>query len=220
MIKFCENCGDEYVAAIKTRRFCSKKCAAQFRIKDENYISKLSISAANRPPVLHTEESKRKISNSLKGHKHSEQAKMNMKNSYKERDIWNKGKHLSEEHKRKISLNNKGGRCSWYEFTKKNGDVIKIQGSYELRFAKVLNEIDKDWIKPTIWNREHQFQWFDKEGKSHWYTPDFWSPKLNKYFETKGIWWGNNPEIKKKFVESLENVEIIYKEELEKLEKE
>ena len=77
-----------------------------------------------------------------------------------------------------------------------------------------LNNLDENWIKPSIWNREHQFQWWDKNGKSHWYTPDFWSPKLQKYFEIKGFWKKDDVE-KKEFVQTLKNVEIVYKEDLE-----
>lgn len=129
-----------------------------------------------------------------------------------------KNKKLSEEHKRKISLNNKGGTCKWYVIKRKNGVETKVQGTYELRFAKILENIDEDWIKPSIWNRGHQFRWIDKKGKSHWYTPDFWSPKLGKYFEIKGF-WPKKEEERKHFVEGLDNVEILYLKNLKELEK-
>lgn len=215
----CKNCNSEFNADKSIRKFCSRKCAAEFRVKNKEYIQKLSISAQNtkgkRP--LHSRETKEKISKTLQNHYVSEETKIKMRISDKGRKAWNKGKTLSEEHKRKLSLNNKGGRCSWYEITKSNGQKIKVQGSYELRFSKILDKIDENWIKPTIWNREHQFQWIDENGKSHWYTPDFWSPKLQKYFEVKGFW--KKDDIKKKeFIETLKNVEIIYKENLEKCE--
>lgn len=215
----CKNCNVEFNPDKSIRKFCSRKCAAEYRVKNKEYIQKLSISAKNtkgkRP--LHSKETKQKISNSLLNHKVSEETKQKMRIFRIGHEAWNKGKTLSEEHKRKLSLGNKGGRCSWYEIEKTNGDKIKVQGSYELRFTKILDDLDENWIKPSIWNREHQFQWFDKSGKSHWYTPDFWSPKLQKYFEIKGFWKKDDEE-KKKFISSLTNVEIVYKKDLEKYE--
>lgn len=173
------------------------KCKKEFQIierknlfpkKEKYYCSRKCANSHVR-----TNESKNKTSNSLKG------------------------RSFSEEHKKKLSLNNKGGRVSWYEITKNNGQKIKVQGSYELRFTKILNNLDENWIKPSIWNKEHQFQWFDKNGKSHWYTPDFWSAKLQKYFEIKGFWKKDDEE-KKKFVSSLKNVEIVYLNDLQKYE--
>ena len=78
----------------------------------------------------------------------------------------------------------------------------------------ILNTLDENWIKPSIWNRDHQFQWIDSKGKSHWYTPDFWSPKYQKYIEVKGFWKKDDKE-KREFIESLKNIEIIYLSNLE-----
>lgn len=192
----CLNCETDFNPNKKTTKFCSRKCAAIYRSKDKEYILKLSEAASNRKPIYHTKETKEKISNSLKGYRHTDEARKNMKDSYKKHDIWNKNKHLSEEHKRKISLNNKGGRTKWYKVEKPNGDIIKVQGTYEERFSKVLNKLDENWIKPTIHDRRHQFQWIDEKGKTHWYTPDFYSPKLDKYFEIKGYWTRNQKEKK------------------------
>ena len=58
----------------------------------------------------HSEETKKKISESLKGHKgciHSEETKKKLSESHKGKTSPMKGKHLSEETKRKISIWNK-----------------------------------------------------------------------------------------------------------------
>lgn len=120
----------------------------------------------------------------------------------------------------KLSKNNNGGKCKWFEYIKPNGDEVNLQGTWEVRFAKVLDIIDENWIKIGTSNKNHSFIW-DDENKKHYYTPDFYSPKLDKYFEVKGYWWGEdrnkmdqvlkqNPDVK---------IEIIEKKELENYEK-
>jgi len=130
------------------------------------------------------------------------------------------GKHHTKETKEqigdKLSRNNKGGRCKWYEVIKPNGKTETVQGTWERDFVKVLNILDENWIKPGVGNKNHTYEWLDKEGKKHNYTPDFYSPKLNKYFEVKGYWWGED-KLKMKYVleQHKLNVEIIQKKELE-----
>ena len=91
----------------------------------------------------------------------------------------------------------------------------------KLKFVEVLNMIDNNWIKPTLYHKEHSFKWTDRENREHTYTPDFYSPKLNKYFEIKGYWWGNDKEKMKLVLEQNKNIkiEIIKKKELESYEK-
>jgi hypothetical protein len=100
------------------------------------------------------------------------------------------GKHLSIEHREKISkiqsLNNKGGKCKFYDYIRKDGSISRVQGTWELKFAKYLDEIDANWIKIGIGHKGHTYKWTDENGKIHHYTPDFWCPELKKYYEVKG----------------------------------
>jgi len=129
------------------------------------------------------------------------------------------GKHHSEESLSKISLklsiNNKGGRCKWYKAINNSGVTYNVQGTWELEFIKYLNIIDDDWVKIGIGNSCHTYTWYDDNNIPHKYTPDFWSPKLKKYYEVKGYWWGND---KRKMELVLEqnniNLSIITKKEL------
>lgn len=124
---------------------------------------------------------------------------------------------------KKLSLNNKGGRCKWFEYKKRDGTIIKLQGTWEVRFAKILDIIDSKWIKigANQNSKKHSFIWIDDSGKTHNYSPDFYSPKLNKYFEVKGYWWGNDKEkmrlVKKKYKNI--NIEIVRKKQLQEYEK-
>lgn len=134
------------------------------------------------------------------------------------------GKKHSEETKleigKKLSINNKGGRCKWFKSKRKDGTTFNVQGTWELRFSKILNKIDENWIKIGIGDSQHRIQWIDNENKKHFYTPDFYSPKFDKYFEVKGFWWGNDKEKMNKIFEQNPEIkiEMIFKKELEKYE--
>jgi len=120
----------------------------------------------------------------------------------------------------KLSINNRGGRCKWYQFQKSDGSIVKVQGTWELRFAHVLEKIDPKWIKPAVGNKDHCLKWNDGI-LDKTYTPDFWSPKLETYFEVKGYWWGNDREKMKNVKKQNPSfkIKMIMKSDLESLEK-
>lgn len=238
-VKICENCAEEHIGEYGSGRFCSVKCSRSFSTKEKRDVINKSVSVSLKgrgnssidkecnfckSKFTTTWKKRNQLYCSLKCKYESQIIRENKlcpicKKNYTHNKRACSRECLSRdpEFNRVISSNNKGGRCKWIEYKKKNGDIIKLQGTYELRFAKILDEIDINWIKPTIWNREHQFNWLDKKGKSHWYTPDFFSPLLNRYFETKGYWTNLQLE-KKEFIETLSNVSIIYNKDILKIE--
>lgn len=80
-------------------------------------------------------------------------------------------------------MNNPGGRCKWYRF---NGQ--SLQGTWELRFAKRLTELEIDWIKVR-----KPWRYVSGE-KTKNYTPDFYLPENDTFVELKGYWWGRDKE--------------------------
>lgn len=98
---------------------------------------------------------------------------------------------------------------NWYEV---NG--IKVQGKWERTFAEFLNSKQIKWQRKKI-----------KYAKTHYYTPDFYCPEQNIYFEVKGfrkdrdlykmyLVLQEHPELKIKMIEqneyeNLENVDIF-----------
>lgn len=84
----------------------------------------------------HTEETKQKIKKAKKGYHHSEETRKKMSESQKGRPSPMKGKHLSEEHRRKISENHKGmeGKHFSEESKKRMSEAHKgIKQSIETR---------------------------------------------------------------------------------------
>lgn len=124
---------------------------------------------------------------------------------------WFKGKHHTAEAKRKISekmtINNRGGRCKWYNY---NGQ--KLQGTYELNFAKKLDEYNINWLK--IKTNSMTLNWVDDNNKNHKYTPDFYLKDYDLYIEIKGYWWGNDKRKMElvKIQNNIHNIIIIEKE--------
>ena len=62
-------------------------------------------------------------------------------------------------------------------YTMKNGETIYLQSSYEIEFAKILDDHD------IIWSRPDPFIWIDESGVDHRYYPDFKVGDI--YFDTK-----------------------------------
>lgn len=78
--------------------------------------------------------------------------------------------HLSEKRSEWL-LNHQNHGVKW--FTVNN---IKVQGTWEKKFAEHLNKIGVIWERKKI-----------KFCKTHSYTPDFYCPEQNVYFEVKGF---------------------------------
>jgi len=113
------------------------------------------------------------------------------------------------------SKHNTGGKSKWFNFQKKDGTIVKVQGTYELRFAKVLEELDSEWTRGQI------LEWFDGDGKKKRYSADFYSPLLGKNFELKGHWWGKDEEKMKRVIKQNPGVviEIVWLSDLKEYEK-
>lgn len=79
-------------------------------------------------------------------------------------------KHLSEVRCKYLEEHPNHG-LQWYEV---NG--IKVQGTWEKTFAEYLNKINIKWERKSL-----------KYKNTHRYTPDFYCPDQDIYFEIKGF---------------------------------
>lgn len=116
------------------------------------------------------------------------------------------GKSLSLEHKikisKKLSKNNKGGRCKWYKV-----DGISVQGTWERDIAIKMSEFNIDWSRsPT------SFGYVNDDGAFKRYTPDFYLKKFNLFLEIKGYWWGNDKRKMELIFEQYPNINILIME--------
>jgi len=105
---------------------------------------------------------------------------------------WNHFKETREKLSKIRSQHNPGGWCDWHEYEKKNGEVVKLQGKWEVKCAEILENKDIDWIKPT--NGDHFLNYEDDEEITRKYVPDFYLPKNGLYLGVKGHWWANSKQ--------------------------
>ena len=111
----------------------------------------------------------------------------------------------------KLSINNKGGRCKWYDV---NGQ--SVQGTWERDIAEKLSEYGIRWLKLKT---NHDTLKYMMNEKIRNYTPDFYLPDHDMYLEIKGFWRGTDKE-KMKLVKEQHptlNIAIIEKEDFEKI---
>ena len=106
-------------------------------IHSEETKKKLS---ETRKGKKHSEETKQKIGEAQKGKKLSDETRKKMSEAHKGEKNWNYGKHLSEEHKKKLSECNKGKHRS-EETRKKMSDAQK--GEKHWNYGKHHSEVSK-----------------------------------------------------------------------------
>ena len=86
------------------------------------------------------------------------------------------GKEVQKTVSNKVALGEwHAGKTKKFEY---NG--IKLDGNWELQYAKFLDKNNVKWMRPT-----QSFQ-YEFEGKKHNYFPDFYLTELNEYVEIKG----------------------------------
>jgi len=193
-IKKCENCQQEYEARRERQRFCGKTCQYEFIKKP--IVPRILVSCC-----ICKKDLERKI-NSVK------------KNAYCSDcfKIQRIGTKLTEEHKQKISETRlrdwakgdvyknvrtgpNGRTVKWYEHKKPNGDVVRLQGTWELLYAKYLDEKNINYVahRGAIWYTK------SLDGTRRVYLPDFYLTDFDEYIDIKNDYVLNLDESKKKF---------------------
>lgn len=119
------------------------------------------------------------------------------------------GRPQTYESKRKISLsksiNNKGGRCKWFEVAGQ-----KVQGTWEQNIALKFEELGIKWQK--LKTNQHTFE-YKMDDKIRSYTPDFYLCEYDVYLEIKGRWWGRDKEKMSLVLKKYKDKKIVIIEE-------
>ena len=94
------------------------------------------------------------------------------------------GKHLSKEAKEKLSefqrnliYNRVCKKTQPYQ--KKDGSVVNLDSSYEIKIAKILDDHNIRWERPK------PLVWIDHKGRTRHYFPDFLLNDYNIYLDPK-----------------------------------
>lgn len=95
-----------------------------------------------------------------------------------------------------------GGHTSKQQlyYLRKDGTEIYLQSSYEIRFAKLLDELEFEWCRPP------SLHWVDELGKPHRYYPDFLVGNI--YIDTKNDYLAVKDKPKIDAVIKQNNVDI------------
>jgi len=125
-----------------------------------NQYSKAKLLGLPKPEV--SKETREKLANVWKGKKLPDDMKNKIKESIM-KNIENDNWHLSFSKSRTIEYNG-----------------IKFQGSWEVKFAKYLDNKNIKWERP---NKTYKYIF---ENENHRYLPDFYLPEYNLYIEIKG----------------------------------
>lgn len=124
------------------------------------------------------------------------------------------GRHHSSETKDKLriaALNSKHQRVckKTFTYTKMNGDIVKMDSSYELIVAKILDAHCIEWIRPE------PIPWIDSNGVMHNYFADFFIPTKNIYLDPKNEYCFRVQAVKIKCLsEQYNNIVFLHKDEL------
>lgn len=78
----------------------------------------------------------------------------------------------------------KTGKRKWYDHVRPDGSTVKLQGTWEVVFARYLDaqNVLYDAHKGRIPYR-------DGAGVERSYYPDFFVPSQNRYYDVKGAFW-------------------------------
>jgi len=190
-MKQCENCNNNHNGDYGSGRFCSSKCARGFSTKDKRSLINEKVSKKlSFVPVLIKNCAQCNIVFDTK----------NVKQLYCSKSCgasatskgWTNHSKIdwSSIHREAYKNGNNyvaGGTCKWIEITTSNG-LIKVQGSYEVRVVKILEQ----WkIKGKIINWQYsptRFKYYDENHIERTYLIDFLVIENNKmwYLEVKG----------------------------------
>lgn len=82
---------------------------------------------------------------------------------------------------RKIALSQTHQRVckKTVEYTCKDGSIVKMDSSWEIKLAQLMDSLNIKWVRPEPIN------WTDSNGTVHHYFPDFYLPDANVYFDPK-----------------------------------
>lgn len=231
----CDKCGVEYERLnayhikMKKNPLCDldycKKCWTGILSKREDYRNNMSI--ALKLMRKNNPELSIRISNTFKERGINQGDKNGMKQKAAREKVSITRKKLFEENPELKKLYSdktrqawadgkfdgvRVGQCKWFDYKDKNGDIHKVQGTWELGFIKWLDENNFSF---KCHRGRIPYKLNDKNKN---YYPDFWVKEWDCYVDVKCLHFYNEDKFKaiKECNKDIE-VKILFKDDLLKL---
>lgn len=129
-----------------------------------------------------------------------------------ERKKYSDGTKKAWEEGKFIGVNN-AWKCLWYDYEHSNGNVYKVQGTWELKFIKWLDD-----NKLKFECHKGRIPYIDDENNSKNYYPDFFIYDWNLYIDIKSDFTYIGQERKFEILQNNnKNIKILFKKDLKKL---
>lgn len=162
------HCGKTFFLKWHTRfqRTCCKICRHTAQAK---VVKKLMI---ENNPMKNSDVSLRVSKTRSKRFK--EDSEFSKKVSEYTRKTWAEGKYDGV----------KTGKCKWYDHKTLSGKIVKLQGTWEVAFARRLDELRVDYIAHV-----GRWDYFDSKNVKRSYYVDFYIPMWDAFIDVKGVFW-------------------------------
>ena len=223
----CKHCEKEFRVSYgerKTRKFCCHKCSELYQVGENNpafgkvYWTKES--HPERARQVSETSKRRKINSGDKNGMKQPEARAKLSKTRKQMFLDNPElREIAADKTRQAWKDGKMdgvkvGRCKWYAFERKNGQIVKVQGTWELAFVKWLEENNMDFLCHRGRIPYNQF------GEDHTYYPDFFVFEWDEYVDVKNKYHFSLNEGKIQAVLECNpdlKIRILFKEDLIKL---
>jgi hypothetical protein len=83
------------------------------------------------------------------------------------------------------------GKTKWRDYTRRDGSIVKVQGTYEYEVAGFLDDRHEEWLYT---GSGIYFEHILSLSDGRRYYPDFYLPRLNLYLDPKGYVWEDDRE--------------------------
>ena len=87
------------------------------------------------------------------------------------------------------------GKCKWYDHVRPDGSVVKLQGTWEVAFARWL-----DASSLTYDTHRGRWNYVGRDGAQRSYYPDFYIHSWDTWVDVKGAFWGDEQATKLDYV--------------------
>lgn len=230
----CDECGEihertlsHYKKMKKVELFDKDYCNSCWRPILNNRPDKIDKMKTELKNVWKSEEKRKEMSDTIKKLGHISGDKNPMKNIETRKKVGKtRSERMTSEERVKYSDSTKKAwedgkfigvnnvwKCLWHDYTHSNGKVYKVQGTWELKFIKWLDDNNMKFEC-----HKGKIPYVDDENKSRNYYPDFFVYDWNLYIDVKSDYTYLGQERKFEILQkNINNIKILFKEDLKKL---